>query len=373
MKLLTIFLAFLLSCGDQAADSPEAKDPKRTKVEDLQDQVLALQGTIAEINDMVLSNFSSCSGTDAADALIKKICKVAQAATVESKVEMKNELQNFANTMNEKLEYLSGDIAEILDTIDALDGVDISQLVSDVSTAKSDITSLKSRMTNAETAITALENLTNSINGTLNGTVSEVQIGNENLAAGPIYESLLKRTDGKKITGYIEVHSASVTIASDGLAVTNASSTLTYTTSAAHGLVVGNRVLISGVKKGKGWSSSEINGEFTVATVADTTHFTITASRNSTKTSTGFGGTAGTTEKVEGRGLGLIWDTDDDNSDVAVRVANPRGTSYNFIIVESGTVGFICYDKTDADANFATLSNVACQTAGVATGDCVCK
>lgn len=158
----------------------------------------------------------------------------------------------------------------------------------------------------------------------------------------------------------------------DPVATTNGSSTLTYTTSVAHGLAIGDTILISGLKSGKGWAASEVNGEFVVTTVPSTTTFTITADRNSTKNGS-FGDVSGSVEKLLGRGLGQIWTTGD-GDDVSVRVANSKGTSYNFIIVEdlSGD-GFICYDTTDRNANFATLSGAGCQTEGVAAGTCECK
>jgi len=234
------------------------------------------------------------------------------------------------------------------------------------------LTSLDTRLDNAETAIDALEDLTNSINGTLDGTVKEIQVGSENLAVGPIYESLLKRVDHKAISGYVEAFGSNLAMPTDPVQVTNASPTVTYTTSAAHGLSAGDTVLIADIASGKGWGAAEVNGEFTIATAPTTTTFTVTMSRNSTKTGT-FGGASGITKEVLGRGLGRIWESGD-GDDVAVRVGNPRGKNYNFIIVENGSGdGFVCYSKTDSLANFATLSGVGCQTNGVATGNCACK
>jgi hypothetical protein len=371
-KLISSCLLILLSCGpqEQAKRDPEvSKSPKDQLVEDLQKQLFALQGTITNINNMVLSDFNSCSGTNAADALINKICKVAQASTVESKVAMKSELQTFSTTLEEKVSYINRDLASVLNN---LEGVSLSTIQSDITTINSTLTTLDTRLDDAESAIDALETLTASISGSLNGTVKEIQVGNENLSAGPAYESLLKRVDHDAISAYVEAYATAVTIASNGLDTTSGSAIITVTTSAVHGLAVNERVFIQGVESGKGWAASEVNGEFTVVTVPTTTTFTITMSRNSTKTGT-FGGANGTTKEVLGRGLGRIWATGD-GDDVAVRVANPRGKPYNFIIVENGSGdGYVCYDKSNPSANFATLSGAGCQTDGVAAGTCACK
>jgi hypothetical protein len=370
-KIIFLFLLVLSSCGpqEQAKRDPEVtKSPRDQLVEDLQQQLFALQGTITNINNMVLSDFNSCSGTNAADALINKICKVAQASTVESKVSMKSELQTFSSVLQEKIAYINKDLASVLNN---LEGISLSTIQSDITTINSTLTTLNTRMGNAETAITALQTLTASISGALNGTVKEIQVGNENLAAGPAYESLLKRVDNTAISAYVEAYGSTIAISSNGLNTTTSSPTITITTDAAHGLAANDRVFLQGIDSGKGWAASEVNGEFTVATAPTATTLTITMSRNSTKTGT-FGGTTGTSKKVLGRSLGRIWVTGD-GTDASVRTANPRGQAYNFIIVEASGSGYVCYDKSNASANFATLSGAGCQTSGVAAGTCACK
>lgn len=181
LSALALIIAF--SCGDQAGDQRKAKtkDPRQTQLEILQKQVLQLTGTLTELNNMVLSDFATCDstgGSDAEDPLINKICKVAQASTVEAKVEMKEELRSFSNALESQLQYVEEDLSTILGQLEdanfATIAADLAQLQTDVVTINGTPTTLDTRVTNAETAIAALESLTSSISGTLNGTVEEV-------------------------------------------------------------------------------------------------------------------------------------------------------------------------------------------------------
>jgi hypothetical protein len=372
MKNLFLFmiLGFFVSCGEQVK-APDPNEPPPTsdkeQIENLKKQIFYLEGTVTNINNMVLSDFATCANSgNTADALINRICKVSQAATVEAKVAMKSELQTFSTVLNDKINYINKDIASILNN---LDGVNITTLQSDVTTLQGNVTTLQTNMTNAQNAITALQNLTASISGALNGTVTEVAVGSENFSAGPSYESLLKRVDGSTVSGYVEAFGSTVAMPSNPVSTTNGSPTLTFTSTAAHSLAIGDVISVTNLIGDKGWAASEINSELIVATVPTATTITVTMPRNATKTGT-FGGAAGSLRKVLNRGLGRIWVLAD-GSDAAVRVANPRGKSYNFIIKVSGGAGYVCYDQTNRSALFATID--AATTFPGLTGNVRCK
>lgn len=377
MKKLFVFLCMFLSvfsvaCGDEYGDQELTEEEK--KIIAMQTRMDELQGTVDQITNMVLSDFATCTGTNTSDALIKKICQVAQASTVEASVAMKGELSAFAKSLQSQIDNINLDI----NALAAQQSADVTSINSQINSINTQITSinvtlasLDTRMTSAESAITALQNLTASINTTLSGTTTSFEVGSENVSAGPMYETILKHTNGSKYIGYVTSYGSAIGVGSNPITATNNSATVTVTTSAAHGLSVGDVVLFSGATSGRGFTLAQLNISQTVASVPTSTTFTINLTTNATSGGT-LGGSSVVLKKYQGSGLGLIWKVAD-GDDVAVRTTSLGTKPYNFIMVENGGVGYLCYDKTNNAANFATLNNASCQTNGVATGNCVCK
>jgi hypothetical protein len=373
MKKLFIFLSLMLAagCGDYEGE-PSEEDKQ---IADMQNRIDALQGTVDQINDMDLSDFATCTGTNTSDALIKKICQVAKASTVEAMVSMKGELAAFAKGLQEQINNINLDVvalaAQQSSDVTSINA-QISSINTQISTINVTLASLDTRMTTAESAITALQNLTASINGTLSGVTTSFEVGNENVSAGPLFETFLKHSNGSKYIAYIDAYSTAITVGNNPLTSVNNSSTVTVTTSVTHGLVVGDTVKVSGATSSRGFTLSQLNTSHSVASVPTATTFTITLTTNATSGGS-LGGASVVLKEYLGSGLGVVWEAGD-GDDVAVRTTSLGSKVYNFIMVEdNSSVGHLCYDKTNNAANFATLSNVACQTNGVATGNCACK
>lgn len=344
MKYLLVFLiCFLLglilnSCGNEVTSGEPITEVSN------EERILALEGQLSQISGLIESDFKSCPASgDTADALIRKMCQVAQAATVEAQVEFKAQLATFVKQMEDKISALNAQGGRNEDEITAL---------------QTAITSLDGRMTSAEAAITALQNSIASINGTLSGTMNAVEVGTEILSAGPLYETLLRRGDKARINGYVESYGTTQSLPNGPLTASNGNSSVTVSLT-AHGYSTNDVVELGGLVEGRGFSSGHLVGEFLIT---GTTANTFTVTLGTTATSNGsFGGNMATVRKVLGRGIGTLWKTVD-GADVAVRQTKLGSKRYNFIVKSNGD---ICYDTTNPLANFATINaggvNILCK------------
>lgn len=333
-----------------------------TKENDLTNRIKSLEIISGSLEAVVNSDFSSCPNSgDTADALIRKICAVAQAATVEAKVELKAQLAAFSQSLQNQIDVINSELVSKQVSIDTINA--------QITVINGTLTTLGTRMDNAESAITALQSLTNSINGTLNGTMVSFDIGTENVSAGPLYETLLRRVDKKRINGYVIAYGASQGLGSNPLTAANGSSTITVSLT-AHGYVVGDRVELNDLVGGRGHSNGHVYGVFTVLTAAANS-FTISSLGTGSSNGT-FGSSSGSVRKVSGQGMGTLW-VSDQVSDSAVRVTNLGTKRYNFIIRRiasdvSNDTAQVCWSKTDNLATFATIN--AAPEAGNASITC---
>lgn len=358
---IAILILLASSCGtdDSSEPMPRVKTcdlscENAKKIEALEAQVLQLAGNQSQLQSLVNSDFASCplSG-DTANVLVNKICKVAQASTVESQTALKEQLAAYIGVVKSQIDTVNTDLL----TAQATEAADFASLSSQIAsintqlaTITTSITALTTRVTSAESAITALQTMTSSINTTLNGTMVSLDIGTENVAAGPLYETVLRRVDKTRINAYVEATAAAKTISSNGLNATNGSNAL-IVTATAHGLAAGDTILLSGLVGSRGFTSADLGGYAVVSSVADANTFTFLARRNAVSGGT-LGGAAGTVKKVQGYGLASIWTTAN-GADVAVRQTTLGAQIYNFIIKANGD---ICYDTAVAAQIFATIS-----------------
>ena len=356
MKIKTMVLsALLFGCGDA---------PSNGDLNDLRNQVSALQLQTNTLDALVKSDFATCPASgDTSDPLVQKICQIAQASTVEARVELSSQMQNFVSALQVQIDAIANDAGD--------NSANIALLQAQIANIQSDILTLSSRMTNAENAITALQNLTASINGTVNGVMYALLIGEENLGAGPMYESLLKRVDNKRVNGYEEGIGSEVTVGNNALTATNGSP-LVVVSSTAHGLSVNDVVVFTTVTSGRGFSSGHFARDL-VVTATTTNTFTVNVGKNATSSGT-FGGNAPASyHKVNGRGMSTLWKSLD-ASDSSVRTTNLGSKRYNFIIRRkasdvTNSTAEVCYDKTNNAATFATIN--AAPENGL--GNVVCK
>jgi len=108
--------------------------------------------------------------------------------------------------------------------------------------------------------------------------------GVRNIFAGS--HTHLQMLTGGAVYDITPIAAAAVAIGTDGISTTSGSPTVTVTSS-NHGLAVGQRVIIAAASGAVGGLT--INGEQTVATVADTTTYTYTAASNASSSATGGG------------------------------------------------------------------------------------
>lgn len=380
MKVLSFILAVTLaSCGSNETKIERTDKNNQSEIDKLKAQVQALIGTQSHIDSLINSEFSTCDSNAGAtqDVLIRKICNVSKAATSETRVQMMGQLSSFSQMLGSQISAVNLDIIQLQTDVSAEStarAAAIASIQSQINTINTTITTIQGQITSMQSAISALETLTNSINGVISTNLLMVEIGTENASAGPLYENLLVRQDRARINGYVEALTAAVAISNNGLNATNGSPTVTVTTSSAHGFVAGNIVRMSGLSSGRGFVSSDLVDDYVIQTVPTGTTFTITLPRNASSNGT-LGGSSGSVQKVSGRGMGTIW-TNSQASDSAVRQTNFGSRAYNFIIKKgltgaaTASDGYICYDKTDRSATFATI-NAA--TAVGTSGNLICK
>lgn len=346
-KLILICLLFNACSPEKVVITNGMSD-----IDKIKGQIEALLGTQTQIDNLINSDFKTCSGSgETTDALIRKICQVAQAANTEYLEDLKGQLAAYSAVLKSQLLALSDDVANQATSLETINA--------SLATISSTIVSIQTNVTNLQSAVTTLQGQVASINTSLLSTMSIIDVGMENLSSGPLYESILKRADAKQFNGYVSALSTSVAVSSSGYAVVSASTTVTVTTSVVHGLVAGNFVRLSGATSNRGLTGLDVNGDFIVLTAPTTTTFTYASYHAATSTGT-LGGNSAASAKITGTGLGRLWYTGD-VSDVAVRQTILGSKSYNFIIrrkTSDSTKAEICYDKTNNAATFATINAV---------------
>lgn len=412
--MLCVFLVVVNSCSYEgleknnlSVDSAAATDNSvEAQIQSLKDQFLALTGTSNLITGLVSSDFATCplSG-NTSDALINKICKVAQAANAEQLIAIKDQLSSINNMLKEKLNAINDDIATLNDSLASDEAL--------ITTIQGNITSLT----------TSLNNLISTVNGTL----TPIEIGSENSSAGPSYESVMRLVDKSKIYASTQSYnSGNITLGSNPITPVNGSATVTITRTtstvtatgtpstftwtthpfttkdpilftttntlptgitaskvyyvnvltnntfqvsatpggtaigsgagtgthkATFGLVVGDTIFLAGLTAGvAGYVVADITGDHKVTAVTNPGSFQIVLRKTATA-STAFGGAAGYFYKFYPQGLNSIWATAN-GADTAVRSTTIGTIPYNYAITSTGD---ICYDTTNAAQTFANI------------------
>lgn len=391
MKSLIVGLTLAsaaVGCGRQERTVTEQTPESET--DRLRKQIFDLQGTVSQINSLVLSDWASCAsgGPDTLSTLQQNICKIAQASTVEAKLQLKGELAAFAQSQEKELNELSS-------RLDATPSQsDVNQLKTDLygstsatcaaplagsvcqrlNSAESRLTALESTVNNPTTGVAALNTAVASINSQLsaviNGAMLEITIGDENLAAGPLYEAVLRNPARSRLTAYVDSVDANLVIANNGFSTTNGSTTVVVT-STAHGYSVGNVVSLGGVSGSVGGVSSAALSDQYVLTAVTANTFSFTVPSAATSSQNG-GGNSAFVRRVNGRGLGRAWQTSDGEVLLTTTFSNKP---YKFVVTGASTVftvnpdtplptgwagltsgpGFVCWSKTDRNASAATI------------------
>lgn len=403
IKLIKLFiLMFIISCG-----SNDVRINKRVEDNDTKTKVLALQD---QINSLLESDFKTCSGLgETSDLIVKNICKIAQAATNETRVELIGILGQVVSDLQKQINSTSSDLSSVYSQIETLNS-QLSSLLA-VSSAGFFV----------------------------------AEVGSELVSAGPVRESVLMKQDRSIVNAYVESRSTTMSIPNNGVTAVNASSTVTVTKSTSTvtvsvaspavvtwtanpwsnkdpvmfsstgalptglsvntvyyvknktvntfelsltpggasinttgtqsgthsgslGVVAGDLIALSDIAAGRGFTIGDMTKEYRVAT-ATTASLTLVLNRNATSSGT-FGSSWGTMVKINGRGMSTAWQLAN-GSDLAVRTTSLSTRLYNFIIKVDASKGYLCYDTTDGNATFATIN--AANTFPGLTGNIRCK
>ena len=364
MKLFYVFfIVFVLSCGSHHdTENFRTQPSSQSQIKDLQNKVLELQGTQAQLSALVNSDFATCpSSGNTVNPLINTMCKVAQYATNEQRVLLEGELGTWSKILGDQIQNVDDSlvnaIAQESSDVTAINA-SIVTISASITTINSSIATLQTQMTSANAAISTLQTQVNGAIGVISGAMTTISIGLENINAGQFYESILRSTDKSKINAYVQA-STLVSLASNALTATNNSTSVKITLT-AHGYSVGDSLYLTGIVGSKGLTNEDVNGMFIVASVVDANNFTITVCRNANNTGA-FGGTTGSIKKITGQGLATVWTTAS-GADTVVRTTSVGSKPYYFIIDIAGNV---CYDTTNSTQIFATIAakgtNITCK------------
>jgi len=386
-KIIFSALLCTLSCGqqDKVGDKTLSPPSSDNKLQELEQGFLALQG---QLQSLVQSDFATCTGTSmAANSLIKTVCQIAQAATAETRIELKNSLKTLSDNLNAKLNSTQADVNSLAGSWQQIYG---AAFPATTGAATPSLADCQANNTNASLVqcmlvsagqIATINTQIAAIGSVLTDVPTEVVIGSENLAFGPVYESVVRIGSGTQINAYADGNGTPYTLGNNPLSGSNGSALITVT--ANNTLSNGNYVRVQQCAAGRGLTSQQLFGLFTVSSVTATT-FVITAPANMTTAPAGFGGSTCIIQSYTGSGMTTIW-TAPTTADTVVRTTSQGSSAQNWTIMKpaSGTFsgqGLVCYDKTVPLQTFANIATAGMQTAinaattlPVALGSLICK
>jgi len=379
MKIKHILLAMTVvfpSCHDATDEKQDDRTPHERPQENIKKQLLELQG---QLQSLATSDWASCNG-GSLSAAAKSICGIAKAATEETRVEMRGAIKDLASQLDSQITDTQTDFATLSTVWKRLYGVDFPLVTGAIVPTIADCKVFNSTASTFEcvkvqgAAIETLQTTVAVLGGTVSGAMTAIQIGSENLASGPLYEEVVRLGDLSRINAYTDGLGASITVGSNPINATNGSSTVTITTSAAHGLVTDNFVRLELCSSGRGFTAGDLNDTFAVLTAPTTTTFTISFAPTTATSGGSLGSSTCSLKKYTGAGFSTIW-VNTSSSDVTTRRTTGGSKAYNFVICKTTSGdGKICYSNANNNATFATISAIpGWSTTCASSGAIVCK
>jgi hypothetical protein len=146
--LLSIFLTSACSSEDRVSKRSTPTEFQQA-LQDAELRYSNLVGILSQINNLIYSDFSSCAGVNASDTFISKVCKIAQASTVESRADLKSQLQTATVDLQVRLSYVNKDLQSIYTQLDS-----ITTIQTQISSIESTLTTLNNRLTTLEGEVT---------------------------------------------------------------------------------------------------------------------------------------------------------------------------------------------------------------------------
>lgn len=231
MRIFTSFafiIGIFLACGKKG----EEEKKQNQEVEVLRQKIAQLQGTIDMIDDFTTSDFTECSTN--LPLFEQKVCKIAQTATAEQRVEFASQLAEVSKVFQNSLYGedcmdgsspgcpVTGSVLSSLQTLEIqnnANSLDITLLQTSVLSLQGDLSSINNRLDDfngtgtsieaviggIKTEVATLKARVDAIENTLENsvTLSAISICGDNSDSGPLYEAVL--IDGNKqiITAYI--------------------------------------------------------------------------------------------------------------------------------------------------------------------------
>jgi hypothetical protein len=374
LLLSAVLFSTVLACGGPGEDFDNERSPD-ARLSELEQRLLALQDQLGLLAE---SDFKSCDPL--LDDTVESICKIAQASSIEAQTKTRSELVSLVSQLESKLTDSQRDVASLATAWIKIYGVDFPETSGAPTPSEADClgfgasASLIECVKVMQSAIDALQVTVAALSSSITGYMSVVEIGSENISAGPVYEQILRMSGGNgRINAFVDGKSPPYVLGSNPLNATNGSSSVTATTSAGHGLSPGNRVVFSNCTSGRGFTSQQLSAEFSVLTTPSATTFTVAMSSNATSGGT-LGGTTCLIQAFTGYGMKTIW-TNTSSSDTEIRYTSGGSKSYAFAICKTtGGLGRVCYDSANRVALFAAISAIpGWGTTCASSGSVQCK
>jgi len=227
-KAALLALVLMSACGKQEA---RKQPPAPSPIESLRNELLKLQ---AEISAIVSSDYSSCGG--ALSSAAQKICQIAQAATVEVRTEMRGALSDLASQLESRIDSSGKDVDALAGSWKQIYGVPFPDVSGAPTPTEADClannatASLIKCMQVQQSAIDALQSAVTVLSDAVTGAMTVVEVGTGNVDAGPLYEQLVRLSDKSRINAYTDGLGPIITVGSNPIDPTTASSSVVITT-----------------------------------------------------------------------------------------------------------------------------------------------
>lgn len=234
MKIKAFLLALNLGIGcSSPSEKEDHRKPQNTDLEKIKQQVLALQGTLAQLTAFTASDFTSCAAS--LPPFQTLMCKIAQTATAEQQALFVGQIQQVMKVLQTELYGVdcidatspgcpvSGSVTARVtanETIIATQGSNITSLQASVTSLSATIATLTARLNNfngsgssVETIVTGIQSDIATLDSRLNTIEQTVNDGdiyktflicnNVSPTIGPAFEPILITGDNKKAVAYI--------------------------------------------------------------------------------------------------------------------------------------------------------------------------
>jgi len=225
LVLLAAFFSIMIIATTCGPERKNTRTPHDSTFDNLRARIIKLEGTIAQIDNFVASDFANCS--TGLPAFETKICEIAQTATAEQAIKFTSQLQIMTKNFQERLygedctntTDAGCPVAGSITAKVAANEVDIATLQSDVTTLQTDVNTLEGRLDNFDGTGNSIETVITNIKSDIAGLETRIENIEDTLASGdvyktaficgdivesgPVYEAVLITGDDMKMVAYV--------------------------------------------------------------------------------------------------------------------------------------------------------------------------